>query len=131
MLRNHRLVLATLLLTGGFGIASAVAQSAGSDNRPAFVLVNRSSEVIARIQASPSTDNDWGTDLLGRLALPAGSSVVVTFPRNSVCEQDVRVTYLNNMAETRMRVNACATRELAFDGSNAQRPQQSDARPAR
>jgi hypothetical protein len=99
---------------------------ANSDREPAnareAVVINRSGARIDVLRMSATSDNDWGSDRLGRDVLPAGDGVRV--PLAGACHYDLRVVYADSRYEERMNVDLCANPRVVFDGSSARLPRQ-------
>src|SRR5688500_16665352 len=70
-----------------------VAQSAVGQNRKLdFELLNRTGLIIAELYVSPSNDDEWGADVLGKDILKAGESVEIEFSRGeTTCNWDVKI----------------------------------------
>lgn len=84
MKRLVSLVIATLLLVSCSAVALAGAQD--------FVLVNQTGVDIHQVYVSSHSDNDWGSDVMGRDILPNGSSVTIVFsPGERAAYWDIRV----------------------------------------
>lgn len=62
--------LRRFLLTAVAGLVALPAAAQSTD--PSFNLVNRSGQAIVYAYASPSSDNSWRADRLGRDVLPDG-----------------------------------------------------------
>jgi hypothetical protein len=112
---SRALLLATAALLG-------TAMAASAEPRTPLGVLNQSGKLVDKLQVSPSSSDNWGQDLLGRLQLLPNSGVAVNFTDGDDCRQDVRVTYHDRTEETRIGVDACNTRQISFDGSNAQAP---------
>ena len=101
-----------------FGTAGPVARAPSGaaplqpGPNPDFRLVNRSGRIITEVYVSPSTDQNWGPDRLGRNVLGIGQSMIITLPRDGTCVFDVRVVYDNGTATERRRVNTCTITEV-------------------
>jgi hypothetical protein len=99
------------------GLASAPVPAVAQQGDPSFNLVNRSGRLIFEVYASLATDQDWGRDRLGDIALPNGRSFSLRLPQGP-CRWDLRVVYerANGPAEERRNINLCAVTEVVFDG---------------
>lgn len=99
----------------------AIAQS----NDPSFNLVNRSGRLIYEAYVSPSSDNRWGADRLGRNVLRDGQSFAIRLPQGE-CVYDIRVVYerAGGPAEERRNLNTCNLTEVVFTGQSAGAPAQ-------
>ncbi len=57
-----------------------------------FTLVNKTGIEIHNLHVSPSDENDWGDDVLGKDTLADGESVKITFhPKEESAKWDLRV----------------------------------------
>ena len=57
-----------------------------------FELLNRTGLIIAELYVSPSDDNAWGEDVLGKDILKAGESVEIAFSRRETkCTWDLKI----------------------------------------
>jgi len=99
----------------GAGGSDGTTQASGD---PSFRLVNRSGRVIERAYASPSGDDRWGSDRLGRNMLPAGRVLTIRLPSDGNCLYDVRVEYQGGGSDEQRRVNTCNRNEVAFGSAS-------------
>lgn len=81
--------------------------------RPGLVLVNDGNRAIRELYASPSSDNDWGEDRLGRDTVPPGGRATIRLPAGG-CAYDLRVVWANGRAEERRGLNLCDSAEISF-----------------
>src|SRR4051812_35913201 len=57
-----------------------------------FTLVNETGVEIHNVHVSPSDENEWGEDILGKDTLGEGESVKITFhPKEDAAKWDLRV----------------------------------------
>jgi hypothetical protein len=90
---------------GEEGAAPAAGQA-----RQNFSVVNNSGHVIMTLNVSPSNEDSWGPDILGRDTLANGETAEITFERGeSQCNWDIRVTYDDNDTNDMRGVNLCET----------------------
>jgi hypothetical protein len=108
----RRFLLAAI---AGFLALPAAAQSTD----PSFNLVNRSGQAIVYAYASPSSDNSWRADRLGRDVLPDGMSYAIRLPRGE-CLYDIRVEYQDRRVEERRNVNTCQIVDVVFSQGGGQ-----------
>ena len=101
---------------------SAPANGANPTRNPRFTLVNDSSQIIDNLNISPVTEDSWGDDLLGTLALPPHNRVIAGPTQDTGCTFDVRVVYHDKREEVMRRQNLCKLEELSFTGRNARLP---------
>jgi len=100
--RNQDTCRITDLVLGG-----AAPVRGGKGGNPSFNLVNRTSQVIEELYASPSAAQDWGSDRLGRTTVAPGRSVPVRLPQGD-CQYDIRVVIQGGTVREERRVDACA-----------------------
>jgi tetratricopeptide (TPR) repeat protein len=82
-----------------------------------FVMRNRSSKVIERVYISASTDDNWGSDRLGRTeVIRPGGSYTFNFTGFSECLFDIKVDFADGSTGEKRNVNLC--RVSTFDVSD-------------
>lgn len=82
-----------------------------------FNLVNRGSQVITEVYATPSTNDRWGGDRLAKSNLPPGATFPVRLPADGACVYDLRVVYAGRPAEEMRRVDLCRIDSIGFPGA--------------
>ena len=103
-------------------VTTPPAAGADTTRNPRFTLINGSSQIIDNLNISPSTDDSWGDDLLGTLAIPPNNRVIAGPTQDTGCTFDVRVVYHDKREEVIRRQNLCKLDELTFTGRNARLP---------
>ncbi len=106
------LPVSALALTLGF---ASFAQASDAD----FKLINKTGYQIDSVFVSPASSDSWGSDIMGRDAVPDGTSVSVTFPHGgSACKFDIRVKYQDGDKAEWSNVDLCQyeTISLFWDG---------------
>jgi serine protease Do len=96
--------------------AASPSQRAPSARSASFELVNRSSQTILILKASPVDSTQWGEDKLSGV-LPSGGREWILMPNDGRCSFDIQVIYSDLSKETKAGQNLCDLMELAFDGS--------------
>ena len=76
-------------------------------NDPSFRVVNRGTEVVNEVYASPAGQRAWGPDRLGEQAIPPGGNFIVRLPADGNCVYDIRVVFRGGVADERRGVNTC------------------------
>ncbi len=104
-MRRWLIVLFSLCLPG-LGRADAP--------NPSFYLVNRGSQPISEIYASPATASGWGRNRLGGAPVVPGGNAPVRLLANGPCVFDLRVVYGDGRVEERRGVNTCAVDDIVF-----------------
>jgi hypothetical protein len=76
--------------------------------RQNFSVVNATGHIVATLNVSPTTENEWGPDILGTNVLQPGQTAQVVFDRaESQCNYDIRATYDDNDTTDMRNVNLC------------------------
>lgn len=101
-------------LIAGALMMSAMATAAYAA-RQDFTVTNHTGHTIVTLNVSPSNDDHWGPDILGRDVLNNGEQAAVTFDRNeSQCSWDIKVTYDDGTANDERGINLCQVSEVEF-----------------
>jgi hypothetical protein len=70
--------------------APAAADGAAQD----FTIVNKTGHIVASLNVSPTSKDEWGPDILGSDVLRDGESGKITFDRAAdECKWDLKATY--------------------------------------
>jgi hypothetical protein len=76
--------------------------------RQNFSVVNATGHIVVTLNVSPTTEEEWGPDILGTQVLQAGQTAQVVFDRaESQCNYDIRATYDDNDTTDMRNVNLC------------------------
>jgi hypothetical protein len=76
--------------------------------RQNFSVVNRTGHTVMTLNVSPTSEDEWGPDILGNEVLRAGQTAAVTFDRaETQCNYDIRATYEDNDTTDMRGVNLC------------------------
>jgi hypothetical protein len=110
--------LAAIGLMLGLGFVGVVpAQASDAD----FKLINKTGYQIDSVFVSSARSDSWGRDIMGRDAVPDGSSVNITFPHGGkACKFDIRVVYNDGDKADFTNVDLCEYEviSLYWDGKN-------------
>jgi hypothetical protein len=106
---DRDVVIGTPARTG----AARAAREGGQAGDPSFTVVNQATRPIRELFASPSSEDNWGEDRLGRETVRARGRRDIRLPPG-ICQYDLRVVWDDDRAEERRDVNLCETRELSF-----------------
>ena len=94
--------------TAAGGEAGAAPAAAGDQTNQNFTLTNNTGHVVVTLNVSPSNEDSWGPDILGRDVLANGESAEITFPRaETQCQWDIRATYDDGDTTDQRGVNLC------------------------
>jgi hypothetical protein len=76
--------------------------------RQNFSVVNATGHVVVTLNVSPTSENEWGPDILGSHVLQTGQTAEVVFDRaESQCNYDLRATYDDNDTSELRNINLC------------------------
>lgn len=76
--------------------------------RQNFSVVNTTSTTVLTLQVSPTSESEWGDDVLGSQVLQPGQTAQVVFDRaESQCNYDIRATYTDGDTSDVRNVNLC------------------------
>jgi len=90
------------------GGGEAPAAPAGDQTNQNFTLNNQTGHVVVTLNVSPTGDDQWGPDILGRDVLANGESAQISFPRGETqCQWDIRATYDDGDTTDARGVNLC------------------------
>lgn len=105
-------VVSVILGTSAWAVAGAC--SAQPVPNPSFSLVNRGTQAINEIYATPAGVDRWGRDRLGSSLITPGMAFPVRLPADGNCLYDIRVVFADGRPEERRRVNTCQVELLTF-----------------
>jgi hypothetical protein len=78
--------------------------------RQNFSVVNATGHVVRTLNVSPTSESEWGPDILGSHVLQSGDTGQVVFDRaESQCNYDLRVTYDDGDTSEMRNLNLCTT----------------------
>jgi len=103
-------------------IAPNLASGQTAKPNPSFNLINRGTEPIAHLFATPAGFANWGQDRLNNRPVAPGQSFPVRLLADGNCIYDLRVTWADGRNEDRRGVNACANEDIAFGAPAAGAP---------
>lgn len=98
---------------------SSVTSAAPQNQRLDFTLVNKSGYVIVELYVSPSDDEEWGEDILGRDVLGDDESAAITFSRSeTTCNWDLKIVDEDEDEVTWTSLNLCTANEVTLRYQN-------------
>lgn len=110
--KSFRNLMAAVVLSlpmTAFSVGSALA-----DQRD-FTVVNSTSVPIRHLYVSPTGENSWGDDILGKDVLTSGDSTLVYFTDNAnICSYDIKAVFDDNDSAEGYKVNLCETKSYTF-----------------
>lgn len=103
---RRKLILAcTTMLAAGPALAKPT-------DDPSFQLVNRGTQTIRELFATPAGMTNWGENRLDRNGLPAGAAKLIRIPRNGNCLFDLRVVFADHKALEKRHDDLCRITDL-------------------
>ena len=76
--------------------------------RQNFSVVNATGHIVATLNVSPTSESEWGPDILGQDVLQPGQTASVVFDRaEQQCNYDIRATYDDGDTSDVRNVNLC------------------------
>lgn len=88
----------------GGGAPSATVGTA----RQNFSVVNATGHVVTTLNVSPTSENEWGPDILGQDVLQNGQTAQIVFDRaETQCNYDIKATYDDGDTTDMRNVNLC------------------------
>jgi hypothetical protein len=82
-----------------------------------FRLVNRGSQAVVEVNASPSSDQRWGHNRLGSETVRAGETRQIRLPFEGECEHDLRLVFADGRAFRNRRVDLCRNPTITVSGT--------------
>jgi len=112
MKRIKLAILASALAAVAF---SSTAAAAPQNRRLDFKLINKSTYTVVELYVSPTTEDEWGDDILGRDVLEDGESADITFSRNATaCSWDLKIVDDEEDEVTWTKLNLCEANEITL-----------------
>ncbi len=95
-----------LVLGQGGQAPQAQDQGTGQTGNPSFNLLNQSGRQIQEFYASPSSNPNWGRDLLGDDVVQPNQRYAIRLPMGE-CQYDLRWVFAGGQAQERRNINLC------------------------
>ncbi len=103
--------LFSLLLTGFLVSFATLASASDAD----FKLVNKTGYQIDSVYVSPAKADEWGNDIMGKAAVPDGTTVDITFAHGgSQCHFDLRVEYNDGDKAEWTNIDLCKYEKISL-----------------
>lgn len=100
-------------------VALSLLSASAFANDADFKMVNKTGYQIDNVYVSVASSNSWGSDIMGKDAVPDGTTVNITFPHGgSACKFDIKVKYNDGDTAEWTNVDLCQyeTISLFWDG---------------
>ena len=105
------------ILTGALALVAltSVTSAAPQNRKLDFTLVNKSTYTVVELYVSPTNDDEWGEDILGRDVLENGEKVAITFSRGeATCSWDLKIVDEDEDEVTWTKLNLCEANEITL-----------------
>ena len=98
---------------------SSVTSAAPQNRKLDFTLYNKSGYVIVELYVTPSAEEEWGEDILGRDVLGDDESADITFTRGEAsCSWDIKIVDEDEDEVTWTEINLCKASEVTLRYQN-------------
>jgi hypothetical protein len=97
--------LSVMLVPTAFAKGKQGFVSAASQNKQDFTLHNETELEIKEVYISPTGNDDWEEDILGKDTLESGDSVNITFTRRREDMWDMKVVFRNGKSNVWTKLN--------------------------
>jgi hypothetical protein len=95
--------------------ASSVSAAVPQNRRLDFTLVNKSTYTVVELYVSPTTEDEWGEDVLGRDVLGDDEKVDIQFSRSeTTCSWDLKIVDDEGDEVTWTKLNLCEANEITL-----------------
>ena len=96
--------------------APVTTEAAAGATKLDFKILNKTGHTVVSFNVSPTTDEEWGEDILGKDTLSNGESADITFDRtSSECKWDLKATYDDNDTTEMKAVDLCTVAEVTLN----------------
>ena len=105
------------LIAAAVAAASLFTATVAWAGRQDFRIHNETGQAIINLYVSPSSETNWGPDILGVEILAAGEDGTITFDRDEeACLWDVKVNYQDGSVGDWRQINLCETTDITLGG---------------
>jgi hypothetical protein len=84
----------------------------GSDD-PSFRLVNRGTQALTELYATPAGRENWGRNRLDNATVAPSATRLIRIPRTGDCIFDLRVVFADHKALEKKHTDLCRITDLA------------------
>lgn len=93
----------------------AAAPTTAAAGQQDFTIINKTGHTVVNFQVSPTNDNNWGPDILGRDVLNNGESAKISFSRDAEeCMWDLKATYDDDDTTEMKNQNLCEISDVTL-----------------
>lgn len=115
----------------GIGVLVCSAAVVGAVQKQDFTLINKTGLTINKVFVGPSSEESWGSDILGKDVLEDGDKVDIKFSHSATaCHWDLKVVDSRSESHTWLDINlcvACDTVTLTYDADTKKTKAKCDA----
>lgn len=111
-----KLIKAAFAIAGlGLVVLASVNLHAAQNRKLDFTLVNQTGVDIAEVYVSPSNDDSWGEDVMGKDILKNKASVDIEFSRKeTTCNWDLKVIDVEKDSIEWTKLDLCKANEITL-----------------
>lgn len=96
-------------------VLASVTLHAAQNRKLDFTLVNKTGLTIDEVYVSPSDDDEWGEDVMGKDVLKDGESVDIEFSRKeTTCQWDLKVVDADKDSIEWTKLDLCKANEITL-----------------
>lgn len=96
-------------------LASITLQATQQRRNLDFTLVNKTGLTINEVYLSPTNDDEWGEDVMGRDVLKNGEKVDITFASSETeCNWDLKIVDADDDDVEWTKLNLCTANEITL-----------------
>lgn len=110
-------MLKTAVLVAGLALVAltTVPVSASQGKNLDFTLVNKTGLGIDEVYLSPTSEDEWGSDVMGRDVLKTGEKVLIKFSTaETECNWDLKIVDEEKDPIVWKKLNLCAAEEITL-----------------
>jgi len=97
-------------------VAAALFASPALAAQQDFTVHNSTGKVMTSLFVSPTGDDQWGPDILGRGTLDSGEDASIEFDRaEDKCEWDVKADFEDGSSGEDRDINLCSVTDVTFN----------------
>jgi hypothetical protein len=112
------LALSVMLIPTAFAQGTKHFISAANQNKQDFTLHNETGREINEVYISPTGNEDWEEDILGKDTVASGDSVDITFSRRREDLWDLKVVFNNGKSNVWSKLNLSRITDVTISFKN-------------
>lgn len=113
--RLIQVAISSLAIAAVFAAFTSANAFAAQNRKLDFSLVNKTGLTIEEVYVSPSDDDEWGEDVMGKDVLKDGESVDIEFSRKeTTCKWDLKVVDAEKDSIEWTELDLCKANEITL-----------------